>query len=118
MLDDNRRDAALRDQIPNVLKEVKRLLRGKARAGLVHQQKLRSADQRQRHVDSALHAVCNSPGFLVEDIVEVHDLDHVPNPVVTETPGDKRKLLADGKILKYVGALEGPRHAVASPPRD
>ena len=106
MLDDDRRDPALADQVADMLEQAKRFLGRKARAGFVHEQKLRPADQRQRHVDPALHAVGDASGFLFEIVAEIHDLDHIRDPIVAEAPCDERELLADGKILEYVRALK------------
>src|SRR3984957_5452842 len=101
-----------------MLEKAKRLLGRKSGAGFIHQEKLRPADKSQCNVDAALHAIGNPPGFLVEIVAKVHDFDHVLTPIVAETPGDERKLLTDGQILKDVRALKRSRHAPSAPPGD
>ena len=64
MFDDDRRNPALADQFTKMLEQPQRLLSRKTRARFVHQEKLRPADQRQRHVDPALHAIGDPPCLL------------------------------------------------------
>jgi hypothetical protein len=44
MLDNDRRDPALADQVADMLKQAKRFLGRKTRAGFVHEQELRPAN--------------------------------------------------------------------------
>src|ERR1700730_17508906 len=77
---------------------------------------MRPADQGQRDVNAALHAIGDAAGFLVEIAGEIHHLDHIVEPVVAEMLRDQMKLLIDGEILEHAGALERSRHALAAPP--
>src|SRR4030088_3015166 len=47
---------------------------------------------------------------------KIHPLAHVVEPVVAEMLRNQMKLLMDGEILEYAGALERARHALPAPP--
>ena len=71
---------ALAHQVAQMLEQTQRLLGRQAGARFVHQQKLRPADQRERDIDPALHAIGDPAGFLVEIVAKIHHLDHIGEP--------------------------------------
>ena len=116
MLHHESRDLPLAHEIAQMLEQMQRLCRRKACARLVQQQQMRAADQGQRDVHPALHAIGDAAGFLMEIAGEIHHLDHVIEPVIAEMLRNQMKLLMDGEILEYAGALERARHALPAPP--
>ena len=101
-----------------MLEQAQRLRGRQARARLVHQQKPWPPDQGQCHIDPPLRAVGNAPRLLAKIAAEVHDLDHVVEPVVAEMPRNQLELFMDGEVLEDAGALERSRHTLPTAPAD
>src|SRR5258708_22858759 len=74
------------------------------------------ADQGERDVGAELQAIGYSASLLVKIAGEIHHLDHIVELLVAEMLRHQVKLLVDGEILEYAGALERPRHALPAPP--
>ena len=116
VLNHDRRDLPLAHEIAQMLEQMQRFRRRKARAWLVQQQQIRAADQGQCNVHPALHAVGDTAGLLVEITGEIHHLDHVVELGIAEMLRNQMKLFMHGEILEDAGALERARHALPAPP--